>query len=225
MKKGLALMLICMLLTAGLAAAGAEEEAPVLAGDWYASLSGIPVQMNLGEDGSYTMALPGYAPETGAWELKDGFVYLNGTEPPELSVYGEKLLWSNAFTFFTRERQDTYIPADPEAELPEGACRGYWKSVYVDLDGTAYPAQALHDKTDLYVEGTSVILGGPVFKNIQLKMENLDGAMSCSMDEAQVRLQMQEDGILRLTLTIEDEDMVWYMLQAYTAALDPGDNT
>lgn len=224
MKKWIALMLICMLLTAGMAAAGAEEEAPVLAGDWYASLNGVPVQMNLGEDGSYTITLPGYAPETGAWEWKDGTVALNGREPPELSLYGEKLLWSDAFTFFTREKQDTYVPAEPAA-LQEDVCRGYWKSVYVDMDGTVYPAQVMHDKTDLYVEGHSAILGGPVFRDVLLKMEETDGAMSCILDEVLVRLQMQEDGILRLTLTVEGEEMVWYMLRAYTAMPDSGDNT
>ena len=225
MKKWIALMLICMLLTAGTAAAGAEEEAPALAGDWYASLGGVPVQMNLGEDGSYAITLPGYKPETGAWEWKDGFVTLNGAEPPDLSVYGEKLFWSDAFTFFSREEQDTYVPAEPAADLQEEACRGYWKSVYVDMDGTVYPAQVMHDRTDLYVEGHSAILGGPVFRDVLLQMEKTDGMMSCILDEVLVQLRMQEDGMLRLTLTVEGEEMIWYMLRASAAAPDHGNGT
>ena len=224
MKKAFSLLLSLILFFVPAAFADENQEwQPVtfLSGAWYTDLSGVPVEMNLGEDGAYTIQIPGYVPETGTWELRDGFIYLDGSAVPEFNVMADKLLWSAAFTFFSREKTDTYLPAEVVAEIPVEIFGGYWKSVYVDVDGAAYPASALNDKTDLYVEGTSAILGGPVFHDAQVKMKNVNGALVCEVEGASVKLEIQQDGFLRLTLSFDGEGMIWYLLPAYSAALDP----
>ena len=213
MKKGTSIILILVLLLCCIPA-GAEETATDIPGDWFGNLNGIPVKMTLNADGTYAVNIPGYEPETGTWEEQDGYVYLNGSETPECCVIGDKLFLNEVLVFFSREQQDVYTPAAPTAEIPTEAWRGYWVCAYVDVDGTAYPASLLNDKTDLYVEGTSAILGGPVLCDIQVKMESADGALTCEADGAAVALQMQEDGFLRMTLTVDGEDLVWYLLPA-----------
>ena len=39
-------------------------------------------------------------------------------------------------------------------------------------------------------------------------------SLTCEADGAAVALQMQEDGFLRMTLTVDGEDLVWYLLPA-----------
>ena len=190
-------------------------------GAWYTDLSGVPVEMNLGEDGAYTIQIPGYAPETGTWELRDGSIYLNNSALPEFNVMDDRLLWSAAFTFFSREKTDTYLPTEVLTEVPAEIFSGYWKAVYVDVGNAAYPASMLNDRTDLYIDGTSAILGGPVFHDAQVKMDNVNGAMVCNDDGASVKLEIQQDGFLRLTLSFDEEGMIWYLLPAYSAAPDP----
>lgn len=222
MRKYMIWILACVMLLT-LAAAGAEEDvSSALTGDWYTDLSGVPVQMTLEEEGDYTLVLPGYAPEKGTWEPKDGFVYLNGTEPPDLTVFGEKLLWNELLAFFTREKVDSYVPAELAEDVPENICDGYWKCVYVDVEGTPIAARAIGDKTDLYVEGTTAILGGLVFRDAQVKMENADSGLKCEVEGAAVRLQLQEDSLLRMTLTFEGEDMIWYLLPASAGVPETG---
>ena len=217
MKKTFGLILTLALLLC-MASAGSESS---LSGDWYTDLSGIPMQMTLGEDGAFTMSIPGYVPETGTWEEKDDAVSLNGVEPPDLTVLlEEKLFWQTQFAVFAREKADTYEPAAVLTDVPENVCNGYWRCVYVDVDGVAYPAQTLNDKTDLYVEGSAAILGGPVFRDAQVKMEHENGGLACRVEGASVQLQLQEDSLLRLTLSFENEEMRWYFLPEYIPGME-----
>ena len=66
-------------------------------------------------------------------------------------------------------------------------------------NGMPVPAQLLDDQTDLYVEGSSTILGGPGFGDVTVKMSYENGALQCDTDGAHVALQKQQDGFLRLT--------------------------
>ena len=216
MKKCTSIILILVLLLCCVPAV-AEETAADITGDWFGNLNGIPVKITLGADGIYAVSITGDEPETGNWEEQDGYIYLNGSETPEYCVIGDKLFLNELLTFFSREQQDIYTPAAPTAEIPTEAWRGYWVSAYVDVDGTAYPSSLLNDKTDLYVEGTSAILGGPALQDILVKMESSDGALKCETESAAVTLQMQEDGFLRMTLTVDEENLVWYLLLAESA--------
>ena len=137
---------------------------------------------------------------------------------------GGDALLSPDFTIYKNDyplKGELYQPAEVLTEITADRFRGYWKSVYVDEEGSAYPASTLDDETDLYVEGTSAILGGPVFDDVQVKMDSTGGALTCSTDGAMVLLQLQQDGFLRMTKSLEKEEMIWYMLPVYVRGLDP----
>ena len=194
--------------------AGAEDGAVPLTGTWYADLQGVPVEMELSEDGTYSICIPGQDPETGTWELRTGAIWLDGSRDPEFSVIGEKLAWNGAYTFFSREKNTIYDPAEVIREAPTEFTDGYWKSLYVDVNGTVCLASAVDDKTDLYVEGTAAILGGPVFHDVQVKMEKTEDGLVCQTDEMTVLLQTQTDGFLRMTLSQDGTETVWYLQRA-----------
>ena len=219
MKKCTSIILILVLLLCCVPAV-AEETAADITGDWFGNLNGIPVKITLGADGIYAVSIPGDEPETGTWEEQDGYIYLNGSETPEYCVIGDKLFLNELLTFFSREQQDIYTPAAPTAEISTEAWRGYWICAYVDVDATAYPASLLNDKTDLYLEGTSAILGGPVLCDIQVEMESADGALVCTAEGITVTLRMQQDNFLRMTMDTGEETMTWYLRAAGTAEKD-----
>ena len=210
MKKAVSLLVFLSMLTIALFTVIAEENAPV-SGIWYSTTSGIPVRLTLSEDGSYTSAAPGTDPVTGTWEERDGDLFLDGSETPELTVQDDKLLWNDMAAFFTREEQMVYTPAEIYADFDPALFRGYWKAFCVDVDGAACLASALNDTTDLYVEGNSMILGGPLFGDLPVKAESADGALVCTAEGITVTLRMQQDGFLRMTVDTGEEAMTWYL--------------
>lgn len=191
------------------------------AGVWYAEQTGMPIQMNLQEGGTYTLLFPGSDPLVGTWEEQTGYICLDGVQPPELTVLGENLKWTGATLYFSRNAVETYIPADVMAEAPEGILNGYWQCVFVDLDGTAVPALAIPDRTDLYVEGTSAILGGPVLGDILVRMTSDSGALAGEAEIGAVRMEMQLDNLLRMTIIGNDGSrQVWYLIRTYSPLID-----
>jgi hypothetical protein len=85
----------------------------------------------------------------------------------------------------------------------------------VEVNGSPVLADYAADRTDLYIEGSSAILGGPRFGDTQVKFDFSDGALTCQHAGAQVTLQIQQDGFLRLTTTGPDAAIL-YLLQAPT---------
>ena len=210
MKKAVSLLVFLSMLTIALFTVIAEENAPV-SGIWYSTTSGIPVRLTLSEDGSYTSAAPGTDPVTGTWEERDGSIFLDGSETPEFTVQDDRLLWNGMAAFLTREEQAVYTPAEILADFDPALFRGYWKALYVDVDGTACLASALNDSTDLYVEGNSMILGGPLFGDLPVKAESTDGALACTAEGITVTLRMQQDSFLRMTVDTGEETLTWYL--------------
>lgn len=214
--------LTVILLALGLllvSAAAAEETA--LTGVWYAEINGRPVQMELAEDGAYTLMIPGMETLEGTWEEQGDTICMDSVQPPEITVLGDRLKWTGSPLFFTREEPETYAPAEPAATISEGYYIGYWKSAYVDVDGINVPALAIQDRTDLYIEGTSVILGGPELGNVLVRMTLENGVLSGDSDGRDVKIELLQDGFLRLTVAGTGEDpQTWYMLPAYSALLD-----
>lgn len=210
MKKAVSLLVFLSMLTIALFTVIAEENAPV-SGIWYSTTSGIPVRLTLSEDGSYTSAAPGTDPVTGTWEERDGSIFLDGSETPEFTVQDDRLLWNDMAAFLTREEQVVYTPAETFADFDPALFRGYWKALYVDVDGIACLASALNDTTDLYVEGNSMILGGPLFGDLPVKAESADGALTCTAEGITVTLRMQQDSFLRMTVDTGEETLTWYL--------------
>ena len=209
MKKAAALIILTISIISFFCAI-AEENAPV-SGIWYSTTSGIPVRLTLSEDGSYTSAAPGTDPVTGTWEERDGSIFLDGSETPEFTVQDDRLLWNGMAAFLTREEQAVYTPAEILADFDPALFRGYWKALYVDVDGIACLASALNDTTDLYVEGNSMILGGPLFGDLPVKAESADGALACTAEGITVTLRMQQDSFLRMTVDTGEETLTWYL--------------
>ena len=217
MKKIFALLISLLVVFA--TAAPAEDAS----GDWYASLNGLPVHLALGADGTYTVSVPAEAPASGRWELRDGFVYLEGEENSPLNLMdGTMLIWTDACLIFTREKEDGYVPGSAWADAPVILYSDYWKAAYADVAGTPVPAFALEDETDLYVEGHSAILGGPVLGDVIVKLAERDGALVTEEGSAPAaELVLQQDGLLRLTVTGSGTaPQTWYMMRSYSAALD-----
>ena len=178
MKKRFVGLITCIIILSVLLFAAAENNELTTAGVWYSDLSGIPVRLTLSEDGSYTSAAPGTEPVTGTWEERNGDIFLDGSETPEFTVMDDRLLWNGMAALFTRKEQAVYTPAETFADFDPALFRGYWKALYVDVDGTACLASSLNDSTDLYVEGNSMILGGPLFGDLPVKAESADGVLA-----------------------------------------------
>ena len=208
MKKYIALFLaLALVWTVG--AALAETDA---SGAWYADLNGLSLTLSLNGDGSYTLVLPDGIGESasGAWVLEDGFVRLdNGSV---LNVISDSLLLRmNDDLFFSREPVQYYVPADLLSDVPAELYAGYWKCAYVDLGSAVVPADTVDDRTDLYVEGSSAILGGPVFGDTQVKMDFVDGALSCEQDGVKVVLQIQQDSAGREGAKVQTEGILMHV--------------
>ena len=211
MKKYFMGIITCMILLSVLVFAAAENSELPTSGTWYSSFSGIPVRLKLSEDGSYISDAPGAEPVTGTWEERDGNIFLDGSKTPELTMQDDKLLWNDMAAFFTREEQAVYTPAEILDDFDPDLFRRYWKAFCVDVDGTACLASALNDTTDLYVEGSSMILGGPLFGDLPVNGESTDGALVCIAEGITVTLRMQQDGFLRMTVDTGEETMTWYL--------------
>ncbi len=219
MKNRIALILSCILLMAFMPV---QAEETSLTGVWYADLDGIPIAMNLNEDGGYSLQFPGEEPVDGTWEEQEGgFICLDGEEPPEVLILGDKLKWADSMVFFGREQDSNYYqPAEVNGELPGELYAGYWQCAFVDVGGTAVPAMTMHDRTDLYIEGNSVILGGPAFRDVLVRMTFENGGLNGENEGAAVKLEMQADAFLRMTVTGEDGSVeTRYLLPGYSEFL------
>ena len=212
MKRIFAILLAFLILAAPAALAEAEQPDSA-AGDWYASVEGVPVTLSLNPDGGYALVLPAAlgAPQAGTWVLDDGFVRLD--DGSVLNLVNESLLiWSANGLIFTREPAAGYAPADllPDAILELYA--GYWRCAYVDLGDAVVPANAADERTDLYIENATVALGGPRFGDIFWNFDFDGGALTADVNGQSVALALQQDGLLRLTLP----DATLYLQPALT---------
>ena len=189
----------------------ASPEDAVL-GMWYGTAGGVDVTLELAADGTYRLASALAEPTTGTWEYADGRVFLGGYDVMPLRVAGEVLFWPSAETILLRDELfEAYAPADVVAAELDGFA-GYWKCVYVDVDGTPVRAAVAGSDTFVYVEGNRVALGGSVFGNAICDFVYGDDALVFGGDGLSVTLELQEDSLMRLTATASDETLTLYLL-------------
>ena len=221
MKRLLGILLLVCILLLSIMPAGAEENPA--SGCWYADLNGLSITLTLSADGTYTftdVVLP-ENDQTGAWELRDGFIYLDGNEYVPLSFNGSTLTQVDLGLLFTREKPRGYIPADIMSDAAVDMFAGYWKAAYADVNGTPVPVALLDDETDLYVDGHSAILGGPMLGDTQVKLTFENSALFCDNEGVKAELLLQADGLLRLTVTgSETMPQTWYLMRVYSPAQD-----
>ena len=230
MKKTLSILLVLFLLMVQvLSLAEGAEAAPeyTFKGDWYGDLQGVVLKLTLHEDGTYAASITSQPDDvkTGTWVYDDGFIRLEGDGAPDINVLSSDVLkWTGLEVFLSREAPQVYAPAGPLADAAAELYAGYWKAAYVDMMGTPVLASAFEDETDLYVEGTHAILGGPVLGDTIVALTFADGAFTGDNEGAAVQLQLQQDGFLRMTVAGTDTaPQTWYLLRAYSPILD-GEN-
>ena len=200
---------------------GEEYDAPEegeVTGLWYCSFGAANLSLELREDGAYTVAFP-KDPEgsvTGAWEERDGFIYLDGDETAPLAPYGVLLAWPAAGVYLSREEPaPLYVPAATLETLPEGILDGYWVAAFLELDGEVFSVEDLNERMDLYVEGSRAALGGPVFGDQIVDLEVLENGLSFSGEGFRVDMSLQADGFLRLSMEADGEGaLVYYLYNA-----------
>lgn len=190
-----------------------DEKAMVL-GAWYGLLPGAYFKLELTEDLKYTVTFLGGDGEdlTGTWSYEDGRITLDNEDHPSFYADEEVLYWPDADVLLSREEPELYTPQELVTELPEGAFDGYWKSVYVDLDGLIVPSELVGDETDLFIKESRAALGGPLFGDVILDLEKADCALIAKGGEGEdavaVRIELQEDHLLRMTLEFEEDDLL-----------------
>ena len=210
MKRYTALLIALVFALAFLSAFGeAEEKTPL--GEWYADMGGLVTELEFAEDGAYTLKMPGREAETGAWAYDDGYVILDGkTWKPLNLVNAELLIWTERELFFVREKPWQYAPAEAQAESEKEAYSGYWTCEYVYMAGQTVPASALRDRTDLYIDGEAVALGGERFGDVWWNFTFEDGCLKAELAEGKtLTLTLQQDGYLRLDIGGEEPATLW----------------
>lgn len=199
-----------------------ETEAPDNRADfygvWYGSYEGMTIRLELLEDMTYVRH---YAlnteDSTGSWEMNGDHAFLDGNETFYLAFTEEGLYWYGFELAMSREERADYVPAELSEDVPLEAYAGYWKSIFVDMDGVPVPSALLEEDTDLYIDGTMTALGGSIFGDVFLEMDYDEGVLhteaSENGQEGSIRLQLQNDGILRLTLELSGEEpLVLYLM-------------
>ena len=234
MKRFIALLLALLML----AATGAFAEAPSenteeknVAGPWYGNLNGLPFTLDLREDGTYTfhvMCLPD-ADSEGSWTHADGVILLDGDADLPLTVFDNSLYFNALDLFLTREEEKSYVPEEilGNEESDQTLFQGAWSSRYVLLDGAVLPTRALQDDTILYVEGSKAALTGDLFGEIVADFAYDNGAMVMSTRAMTVKLEMQKDFMMRMTVSSEGDDLTVilapYMTELLTSSVEGAD--
>ena len=231
MKKLLAILLSLLLLTPALALA--EEPAPAesveteatLTGKWFAEVQGMIVRITLNEDGSYAVAVPALPDEpiTGTWAEKDGFLYFDGNELPEINVLGADVMkWIDYDAFLRREAPlPMYVPAEPVADVPLEYYAGHWEALYVGVNGAMLFSDTLGSRTAALIDGTTVALIGPLTGETVLETAYENGALTWTAEGVGITFALQEDGFLRMTVQSDTDVITLYLLPQYVEGVSP----
>ncbi|MBR2834660.1 MAG: hypothetical protein IKE43_02975 [Coriobacteriales bacterium] len=265
----LAFVLLLLPMPAALAqeakASGLNEPPASAAGNWYADLNGVPLQLTLAEDGTYTFASPALPNESseGTWEQHDGLVLLDGDATSPLSLttgaayFGntaekpaledsatqasaedakadsakpalsdatesfsaapeaELLVWTDAEIVFYRTEPGSYTPAKADSAASLESFAGYWKSAYVSLGGAPIESSILGEKTDIYIDGERVAMGGELFGDVFVNFTFSEGALKATVsDSLSIEIVLLQDGHLRMTLASPTGEMIIYLAKA-----------
>ncbi len=183
-----------------------------LLGAWYCLHDGVPVCLDLREDGAYGLTIGGTETE-GTWEIADGCVVLDGDTEGAMPVIGnERIMWSGAGEGFQREEVKAWEPAPVLTEGVETAdFDGYWVSWYVESGGLRLPADVAGDNTEFLIDGGRVAMGGSLFGEIVLDFTFADGRLSYENSKAAVVIEVQADYTLRCTVTGADSELILYL--------------
>jgi hypothetical protein len=202
-----------------------EEYKPLsqrVQGEWYADMAGLPITLTLAEDGAYTLTTPGGESRTGVWEAKDGQVILDGDEDAPVLPLGEALRMEDLL--FTRTRPTVYEPAEIYADAAEGSFDGYWVSRFSAAGEGTILSSAIGEDTELYIEGTRLAANGALLGTEEYDCSFDAGALSFTTDKGTVKLELLQDGFLRLTLDGDTPAVLYLMAMSLPGELDEAAN-
>ena len=216
MKKLLAILLSLALLLVPALALAEEGETPAdITGLWYTEVEGMVVELTLNADGTYAVAIPAQPGEsiTGAWAEKDGFLYFDGSDLPQINVLGTDVLkWIDYDAFLRREAPLVYTPAELLADVPLEYFAGHWEALYVGVNGAMLFSDTLGSETAALIDGTTVALIGPLTGETVLETAYENGALAWASDDVSITFALQADSLLRLTLTAGEAPVTLYFL-------------
>lgn len=216
MKKLLAILLSLFLLLLPALALAEEGETPAdITGLWYTEVEGMVVELTLNADGTYAVAIPAQPGESvaGAWAEKDGFLYFDENDLPQINVLGTDVMkWLDYDAFLRREAPLIYAPADLLSDAPVELFTGYWQARYVGVNGAMLFADTLGSPTEALIDGTNVALIGPLTGETVLETAYENGALTWASDDVSIAFALQADSLLRLTLTTGGEAVTLYLL-------------
>ena len=229
MKKLFSLVLVvcmaCMMIPAV-----AEDS---VAGEWYASLAGVTMTMNLAEDGTAEMTMPGSEnAATGSWVLDGDKITVTIEDSPAEGTYadGKITLGDEDMTMvFTRELPKAIEIAAVNTAAAAEDFDGTWEIVYIGYNGTIVDTSTTSEQLPgLLVENGAMKFTGEsslaqVFGTNALPMTYADGALSMSVSLGEtsygLKLEMLEDGMLSLTANMGSTSVNMYFVKA--AAEEP----
>ena len=177
----LALCMACMLIPAM-----AEDS---ITGEWYASLAGVTMVMNLAEDGTAEMSMPGTENvAAGTWVLDGEKITVTIEDSPAEGTYadGKITLGDEDMTMvFTREMPQGIQIAEVNPAAAAEDFDGTWNIVYIGYNGTVVDASAA---------GLS---------------------MSVALGETSygLKLEMLQDGMLALTASMGETGAIMYFVK------------
>ncbi len=184
-----------------------------LVGQWYCSHDGVPVCLELKDDGAYTLTIAQSETE-GTWELVDGDVVLDGkTDAAMVVINSERIMWAEAGEVFKHEEVKVWEPAPAATENIEMSYfDGYWVSTYVESEGQRLPSNVAGDNSELVIDEGRVAMGGSLFGDVICDFTFDDAALSYENSAARVVLQLLEDYTLRCTVTGKEAELIIYMM-------------
>ena len=238
MKKSVSLLLTLCLACLSVAA---FTEAGGLLGVWYGSLYGMPAQLTFNEDGSYVMSLASNE-LPGTYELKDGIVYMDGSENADDGFVfdGTSLVNETQGVTLTRDQADiaeiVLAEVNPDAALEDFG--GDWVCKYMSMSGmtldiTQIPLESLGATQipSLKIEGSTVALTGidSLVGSDPLEMTFADGALTFDLGAKlgmpdmgmSINVLMLQDGMADINVNMGDETVDLYFTPADAASEAP----
>lgn len=226
MKKflalALALMIACMMIPAM-----AEDD---VTGEWSGLVFGMPMVLTLSEDGTYTLTAGDQTVSQGPWELKDGYVLMDGDADPANGFLfdGSSLTNEANGATLTREKAEiTLAEVNPNAALEDFA--GEWTCKYVQLNGmtidieqgAAALATVLTEAVPtMKIDGTSITLTGlDKLLGNGLQTTYADGTLTYAIASIMtVSVNLLTDGMAVISADISDSTLAFYFNRVEAAA-------
>lgn len=196
-----------------------------LTGEWYTTMKGMVYCLSLSEDGEYEAYFDQNSDQKtrGSWEADGSRLFFEGDDS-EYLIMKNSLQCVKKGMFFYRDKPEKFTPEE-QTDTAKEDYNGYWTCSYVDVDGTLVSAYELGEDTDLYIENGKVALGGSLFGDVMGECDFSDGKLlmklTDSEDSMKLQFELQSNGLLKLTMTENQKDLLILYLSEKVFDLHP----